>query len=152
MCGDWPPRISVGGALAVMSPSLPINKSLITGSSWQLFGRLLFKDVGGGSSMATHAIYVPDSPLWVEMIRVHLDNCVVKIHEAGDLTKPAAESPLWATLSLKPVEHVGIESVMYELERPVKTEVGDDGIIGRRVSIWLRESTESLSEGIVGFN
>lgn len=59
---------------------------------------------------------------------------------------------MWATLSLKPVEHTGTRAMIYELERPVKMEVGVDGIIGRRVSIWIQQSKEPLLEGIAGFN
>ncbi|KAI1754167.1 hypothetical protein F4782DRAFT_45258 [Xylaria castorea] len=152
MCGDHHPRNPLGGALAVLSPSPSTTKSSIRTSPWPLCGRFIFHDLRGGGSTATHAMYMPHSPLYVDPIRVDMETCLVKIHETGDLTKPATESPLWATLSLKPVECVGIQSMMYELERPVKMEVGVDGIIGRRVSIWIRQSTEPLSEGIAGFN
>ncbi|KAI0186953.1 hypothetical protein EV127DRAFT_437488 [Xylaria flabelliformis] len=153
MCGDHRPRNPLGGALAVLSPSPSATQNSIRTSLWPLCGRLIFHDLRGGGSTATHAMFMPHSPLlYADSIPVNMENCLVKIHETGDLTKPATESPLWATLSLKPVEHTGIQAMMYELERPVKMEVGDDGIIGRRVSIWIQQSTEPLSEGIAGFN
>ncbi|KAH8161014.1 hypothetical protein CIB48_g7237 [Xylaria polymorpha] len=152
MCGDHP-RNSLGGAVAVMSPFPSTTKTLIRTSPWPLCGRLIFQNLGGGGdSMATHAIYSPDSSLCADQIPVSTEDCLVKIHETGDLTIPATESPLWATLSLKTTGSNGLRSMMYELERPVKMEVGADGIIGRRVSIWVRQSTEPLAEGIAGFN
>ncbi|KAI0441719.1 hypothetical protein F4803DRAFT_522356 [Xylaria telfairii] len=151
MCGDHP-RTSLGGAVAVMSPSPSTTRSLISTSPWPLCGRLIFQSLGGGSSMATHAMYSPNSPLSATQVPISTNDCLVKIHETGDLTIPATESPLWATLSLKTTGSSGLQSMMYELERPVKMEVGADGIIGRRVSIWIRQSTEPLAEGIAGFN
>ena len=45
------------------------------------------------------------------------------------------------------------EAVKILPERPFKIEVGDDGIIGRRVSIWTQNGTVGpLAEGIVGYN
>ncbi|KAI0481867.1 hypothetical protein F4859DRAFT_476271 [Xylaria cf. heliscus] len=151
MCGDHPPRISLGGALAVLSPPPSTTNNSIITSRWPLCGRLIFHNLGGEDSMATHALYSADSPLNSHPLGT--EDCLVRIHETGDLTIPATDSPSWATLSLKPViGGSGSHSIMYELEKPVKVEVGPDGIIGRRVSIWTRQSMEPLSEGIAGFN
>jgi hypothetical protein len=75
--------------------------------------------------------------------------------ETGDLTRPATSSPLWSTFSLKPASEVGgvqVRSMEVELGRPMKIEVGSDGIIGRRVTIWTQGCVEPVAEGIIGYN
>ena len=38
------------------------------------------------------------------------------------------------------------------LSRELSLSVGDDGIIGRRVTVWLQNSENLIAEGVVGFN
>ncbi len=45
-----------------------------------------------------------------------------------------------------------IQAVEVELGRPMKIEVGVDGIIGRRVSVWTQKGAGPVAEGIVGYN
>jgi hypothetical protein len=58
MCRDHFLRESLGGALAVLNPSLPE----IGINSVPMAGRLVFHDRGKGSLMATHAMFTADSP------------------------------------------------------------------------------------------
>ncbi|KAI3336340.1 hypothetical protein HD806DRAFT_2305 [Xylariaceae sp. AK1471] len=150
MCGDHTQRESLGGALAVLSSSLP--KTGISPAF--MAGRLVFHDRGKGSSMATHAMFTADSsdapPSDIS------EPCLVRIHETGDLTRHATTSPLWCTFSLKPaVGTLGDGqkwSMEAELGQPMKVEVGSDGIIGRRVSVWTQQGAAPVAEGIIGFN
>ncbi|KAI1272040.1 hypothetical protein F5Y07DRAFT_403813 [Xylaria sp. FL0933] len=138
MCGDHNSRVSGGGALAVMGP--PSIRTSI--SPLPMAGRLLFHSRTEESSHATHAIFTVDSSTGLD--------------ETGDLTKPATTSPSWATFSLNPaigtVVGAKAPSLEVELGRPMKIEVGIDGIIGRRVSVWTQNGAGPLAEGIVGYN
>ncbi|KAI0535131.1 hypothetical protein GGR58DRAFT_23528 [Xylaria digitata] len=150
MCGDNHSRDSIGGALAVMSPSrfeagtLPVPMA----------GRLVFHNRKKESSLATHAIFTVDSSQEPQSKTV--EPLLVRIHETGDLTRPATTSPLWATFTLKPVVRVlGDDKAVamgVKLERSMKIEVGVDGIIGRRVSVWTQQGAGPVAEGIVGYN
>jgi hypothetical protein len=68
------------------------------------------------------------------------------------LTKPVADSGLFQQFTLPQVRGLveadaGVEMVLGE---SVSLEVGQDGIIGRRVSVT--RSGVLLADGIVGFN
>ncbi|GAW22988.1 hypothetical protein ANO14919_125350 [Xylariales sp. No.14919] len=150
MCGDNHSRDSIGGALAVMGPS-----QFITGTSpMPMAGRLVFHNKTKGSTLATHAMFTADSSR--ESQSGVVEPCLVRIHETGDLTRPATTSPLWATFSLKPILGAlrdGKAPIMeVVLERPMKIEVGGDGVIGRRVSVWTQQGAGPIAEGIVGYN
>ncbi|KAI1127619.1 hypothetical protein F5Y10DRAFT_242304 [Nemania abortiva] len=150
MCGDHDSRASLGGALAVLSPP-PFRTSP---SSMAMAGRLVFHCRETKGSMATHAIFTVDGSQKIN--QGTSEPCLVRIHETGDLTRPATTSPSWATFSLKPVvgaldDHTGW-SMEAKLEQPMKIEVGVDGVIGRRVSVWTRQGVEPVAEGIVGYN
>ncbi|KAI1114858.1 hypothetical protein F5Y14DRAFT_450715 [Nemania sp. NC0429] len=150
MCGDHQARESLGGALAVLSPP----PSQLGAPSMPMAGQLVFHNRKIEGAIATYATFTADSSC--ESRLATLDPCLVRIHETGDLTKPAVTSPSWTTFYLRPVVGVlGGEtrwSMEVELEEPVKIEVGDDGIIGRRVSLWTQQGTGPVSEGIVGYN
>ncbi|KAI0527728.1 hypothetical protein F5B22DRAFT_1062 [Xylaria bambusicola] len=146
MCGDHHSRDVAGGALAVMSPS-----PFTTTASIPMAGRLVFYNRTAENPIATHAMLTVDSsrPSTKESF-------LVRIHETGDLTKPASTSPSWASFTLQPVigestiddrTHAGLE-----LGQPFKIEVGSDGIIGRRVSVWTQKGVGPIAEGIVGYN
>ncbi|KAI3339043.1 hypothetical protein F4824DRAFT_69347 [Ustulina deusta] len=150
MCGDHHSRDSAGGALAVMRPS-PFR----TGTSpIPMPGRLVFHNRSKDGSLATHAIFTADSSCEFQSRTV--EPFLVTIHETGDLTRPATTSPSWATFSLTPVVGTSlgdkIQAVEVELGRPMKIEVGVDGIIGRRVSVWTQKGAGPVAEGIVGYN
>ncbi|KAI0201439.1 hypothetical protein F4808DRAFT_126733 [Astrocystis sublimbata] len=150
MCGDESSqRQSFGGALVVLS-SLPSTPGEET-SCWPQCGRLVFHNPETGGSLATHATPLDIDVADLKAAQNPLQSCLMKIHQTGDLSTPATESPLWTTVGLKALESSGSDTMMYELERPVKLDVGD-GMIGRRVSIWTRQGEELLSEGIAGHN
>ncbi|KAI1346589.1 hypothetical protein F5Y01DRAFT_297445 [Xylaria sp. FL0043] len=150
MCGGQNSRVSGGGALAVMGPpSIRTSTSPIP-----MAGRLLFHNRTDESSHATHAVFtVDESPGFGSRTS---ESFVIMIHETGDLTKPATTSPSWATFSLNPaigtVVGAKVPSLEVELGRPMKIEVGIDGIIGRRVSVWTQNGAGPIAEGIVGYN
>lgn len=73
---------------------------------------------------------------------------------SGDLTRNASECGLFRQFPLKtpPTSNDFVES---QLQGPLSLEVGGDGIIGRRVSVYSRLATgqdKIVAEGIVGFN
>ncbi|KAI0179912.1 hypothetical protein GGR52DRAFT_528985 [Hypoxylon sp. FL1284] len=147
MCGDHT-RQSYGGALAVLS--LPGNTRPIPSTT---AGRLVFHDCGKGSSTATHVTFTPDQDCTARSA----DSWVVAIHETGDLTKSAIISPFLHKFSMAqnhaaPHDDRQARSVEVPLTYPVKIEVGSDGIIGRRVSLWSHQDADPIAEGIIGYN
>ncbi|KAI1194738.1 hypothetical protein F5X97DRAFT_264605 [Nemania serpens] len=150
MCGDNHSRKSIGGALAVLSPP----PSQLGTCSVPMAGQLVFHNRKVEGTIATYASFTADSSCEARLTT--MDSCLVRIHETGDLTRPATTSPSWTTFYSKPViEVLGGEakwSMEVELEQPMKIEVGGDGIIGRRVSVWTHQGTGPVSEGIVGYN
>lgn len=151
MCGDHHSRDSLGGALAVLNPC-PLHTGA---SSMRMTGRLVFQNREKENPMATHAIFMADLS-HVSSYTNTVESCLVRIHETGDLTKPVIASPSWAAFSLRTaVRTPGDDETRWaevELERPLKMEVGVDGIIGRRVSIWTERGAGPVAEGIVGYN
>ncbi|KAI1422814.1 hypothetical protein F5Y12DRAFT_760719 [Xylaria sp. FL1777] len=150
MCGDHDSRSSAGGALAVLRPP-PFRTS---SSPIPMAGRLIFHNRNKENPLATHAVFTADSSC--EFQSRAAEPLLVTIHETGDLTRPATTSPSWATFSLKLVVGALVSgktpSVEVELGRPMRIEVGIDGIIGRRVSVWTQRGTGPIAEGIVGYN
>ncbi|KAK1835868.1 hypothetical protein QBC39DRAFT_339820 [Podospora conica] len=91
------------------------------------------------SSLATHVQYSSTDGVGLR------DDVLVSIHVTGDLTKPVAECGLFHQFSLSRRSRSEIV-----LEDHLTLDVGDDGIIGRRVSM-IRDG-ELVADGIVGFN
>ncbi|AEO56668.1 hypothetical protein MYCTH_2301829 [Thermothelomyces thermophilus ATCC 42464] len=139
MCGPETPSATprVGARVDLSSP---------TGRG--SLGNLLFLNPSSPSS--THATHVrfhqrkeEPSPLGD---RGDCDDVLVSIHMTGDLTKPLAESGLMRQFTLRGHS----EGAEMPLGAAVSLQVGQDGIIGRRVSV--RRGHELLADGIVGFN
>jgi len=91
------------------------------------------------------------SAFWFSFPGVFIANMVSL---TGDLTKPVAESGLFQQFTLLGSRGRGEvgrdEGVEMALGESVSLEVGQDGIIGRRVSVTRRGVL--LADGIVGFN
>ncbi|KAI1144414.1 hypothetical protein F5Y05DRAFT_364611 [Hypoxylon sp. FL0543] len=151
MCGDHS-RQSCGGALAVLSPPLRSSRFMPPATA----GRLTFHDSGEGGSVATHVTFTPSENSPSNSL-VGLDSYVVGIHQTGDLTKSAIISPFLYKFSMaqgRPTSHNdGQErSIEVPLSHPMKIEVGGDGIIGRRVTLWSQHDMDPIAEGIIGYN
>ncbi|KAI0379569.1 hypothetical protein F5Y04DRAFT_259383 [Hypomontagnella monticulosa] len=151
MCGDHSRR-SYGGALAVLSS--PLRSSGLMPPA--IAGRLTFHDCGKGSTVATHVTYTPDQDSASDIIP-NLESYVVGIHDTGDLTKSAIISPFLHKFSIgqpsSTTEGDGhIRPVEVPLSHPMKIEVGGDGIIGRRVTLWSQHAVDPIAEGIIGYN
>lgn len=146
MCGPNG-RETHGGALAVLSlPTRSTRTSPPTSA-----GKLVFHDCKKGSSIATHVKFTPDESL------SNVDSLVVAIHETGDLTKSAIISPFLHKFSMAQghpasQDEAQNRKVEVPLPYPIKIEVGNDGIIGRRVSLWSQHATDPIAEGIIGYN
>ncbi|KAI1404465.1 hypothetical protein F4819DRAFT_124884 [Hypoxylon fuscum] len=151
MCGNHS-RQSYGGALAVLSPPMRNSRSMPPAMA----GRLTFHDCGKGSSTATHVTFTPDESNIGNSLD-NVDSCVVAIHETGDLTKSAIISPFLHKFSMarnrpsSPDDQQG-QSIEVSLNHPMKIEVGGDGIIGRRVTLWSQHAVDPIAEGIIGYN
>ncbi|GAB0134687.1 hypothetical protein EsDP_00003048 [Epichloe bromicola] len=148
MCGPEVTSRPRGGALAALSA--PRNDSLCHLS---LQGDLAFHTPGQpGSAEATHARFTPSERGGLTLGDV--DSLRVIIHLTGDMTKAAGDCGLFRQFTI--ANAVPSSSyVELPLDSPLSLEVGDGGIIGRRVSI--SSTTDSgpevlLAEGIVGFN
>ncbi|KAF4451137.1 hypothetical protein F53441_5836 [Fusarium austroafricanum] len=142
MCGPENTNRPRGGALAALNP--PINSV-----SSNICGDLAFHTPGcPSSSSATHARLTPNE----ECSMKGFSDLHVVIH--GDLTRSASECGLFRQFSLQtpPTSHDFVE---LPLQGPLSLEVGGDGIIGRRVSVYSRLASgqdKIIAEGIVGFN
>ena len=69
----------------------------------------------------------------------------------GDLTKPLSDSGLMQQFTLsKSHGSTDSDETTMPLASALSLNVGNDGIIGRRVS--MRRGNELLADGIVGFN
>ncbi|KAJ4165805.1 hypothetical protein LMH87_007420 [Akanthomyces muscarius] len=117
-------------------------------------GDLTFHTPGQPDSMeATHARLAFD-----DQIEASLSSDLnVIIHTGGDLTKNASDCGLFRQLRLS-ARDTAAGGAFWEwpLPQSLSLQVGSDGIIGRRVSVYADEGRESdgavLAEGIVGFN
>ncbi|KAI0016298.1 hypothetical protein F4780DRAFT_696896 [Xylariomycetidae sp. FL0641] len=140
MCGnDINPRQSLGGALAVLT-SLQ-DKSEIP----VMFGRLEFHH----QNDTTYATLTGDDGSIHPGVKP-IPGYRIGIHETGDLTQPARLSPYLYEFDMK----TGTQDPSYHtpLTRPMKIEVGGDGIIGRRVSLFRANLNAPVAEGIIGYN
>ncbi|KAK3906402.1 hypothetical protein C8A05DRAFT_29762 [Staphylotrichum tortipilum] len=110
-------------------------------------GNLLFLNPSSPTSRhATHVRFCQSTPTTC------LDSSVlVSIHMTGDLTKPLADSGLMREFTLCGGGSGGEDGVDMALGgKALELGVGDEGIIGRRVS--MRLGGEVVADGIVGFN
>ncbi|KAF5520239.1 hypothetical protein CGCA056_v008892 [Colletotrichum aenigma] len=149
MCGPDTCTKPRGGALAVLNQ--PFCQPSSPTSLCKLRGDLSFHTPGKPSSpFATHARITSggdhDLPT--------LSDVVVVIHKSGDLSKRPQDCGLFQQLAFSNASVLEDGSTLeLALNEPISLQVGDDGIIGRRVSIFPRaEMDNAVAEGIVGFN
>ncbi|KAL2195163.1 hypothetical protein P885DRAFT_79603 [Corynascus similis CBS 632.67] len=113
-------------------------------------GNLLFLNPSSpASSHATHVRFhrPSKSSLLGGGQDIYSDSGIlVSIHVTGDLTKPLADAGLMQQFTL----HGHGEGVETPLGAALSLQAGNEGIIGRRVSV--RQGDELLADGIVGFN
>ncbi|KAL7627207.1 hypothetical protein AAE478_003983 [Parahypoxylon ruwenzoriense] len=154
MCGSHS-RQSYGGALAVLTRPQRRYRPV----SVAMAGSLTFHDRGNGGSTATHVTYTPGVNATNSLDGI--DACVVVIHllvsETGDLTTSAIISPVLCRFSMAqghriPSENQQERSIEVPLTNPMRIEVGGEGIIGRRVTLWLEQGSNPVAEGIIGYN
>ncbi|KAH6975336.1 hypothetical protein BKA56DRAFT_88013 [Ilyonectria sp. MPI-CAGE-AT-0026] len=148
MCGPENTNRPRGGALVALNP--PIANVSPPGN---VCGDLAFHTPGSpGSATATHARLTPNEACDMK----GLSDLYVVIHSSGDLTRSAWDCGLFRQFAL-PSATVTYDDEFVELplDKPLSLEVGNEGIIGRRVSLYSRPSTGRdvvVAEGIVGFN
>ncbi|KAF4786101.1 hypothetical protein HER10_EVM0013394 [Colletotrichum scovillei] len=149
MCGPDTCTKPRGGALAVLNQ--PCSQHSPTTPKQRLRGDLAFHTPGQpGCSFATHARITGG-----EGCDLHsLSEMVVVIHQSGDLTRRLEDCGLFERFAFSGASILENGSILeLALERPVSLEVGDDGIIGRRVSVFPGTGMDhACAEGIVGFN
>lgn len=80
--------------------------------------------------------------------------CYLCNSKSGDLSKRPQDCGLFQQLAFTNASVLEDGSTLeLALNEPISLQVGDDGIIGRRVSIFPRaEMDNAVAEGIVGFN
>ncbi|KAF5025111.1 hypothetical protein F66182_2812 [Fusarium sp. NRRL 66182] len=148
MCGPENTNRPRGGALATLNPPIDSISSLSS-----ICGDLAFHTPGRPASPhATHARLTPSEECSIK----GLSDLYVVIHSSGDMTRDASECGLFRQFSLQTRPTCRQEDfVERPLQGPLSLEVGGDGIIGRRVSVYSRLGSGQdriVAEGIVGFN
>ncbi|KAF9872115.1 hypothetical protein CkaCkLH20_10452 [Colletotrichum karsti] len=150
MCGPDTCTKPRGGALAVLNQPPCQTDSPTSTSLHTLQGDLAFHTPGKPSSpFATHARITGGAqglPSLADM--------VVVIHKSGDLTRRPEDCGLFHRFAFSDASVLEDGSTLeLALQKPISLQVGDDGIIGRRVSVFSgTEMNSALAEGIVGFN
>ncbi|GAB1314768.1 hypothetical protein MFIFM68171_04978 [Madurella fahalii] len=115
-------------------------------------GNLLFLNPSApSSSQATHVrFHQPCQANHSSGINI-AEQILVSIHLTGDLTKPISDSGLMQQFTLCRGRDIdNTEGFEVPLDKALSLSVGQDGIIGRRVS--MTRGSELLADGIVGFN
>ncbi|PKS12424.1 hypothetical protein jhhlp_000630 [Lomentospora prolificans] len=142
MCGHEITPKPRGGALAALNR--PIHHDGLA-----VQGDLIFHSPGSPKSMtATHMRLTPSTST-----NDYFQNYVIVIHEMGDLSRGVGECGHFCEFPLQ--SPPGTPEIDVALSRPVSLEVSNDGIIGRRVSLYSASPTTSrqlVAEGIIGFN
>ncbi|ATY64252.1 hypothetical protein A9K55_003832 [Cordyceps militaris] len=134
-----------GGALVALNPPPGIIAPAMTGD-------LTFHTPGQpDSTEATHARLSFDG-VCGPPCALH-----VVIHAGGDLTKSASDCGLFRQLRLSARSSSEAWEEGCPLDTALSLQVGADGIIGRRVSVYGEEADGRsgrvvLAEGIVGYN
>ncbi|KAL7929875.1 hypothetical protein V8C35DRAFT_284019 [Trichoderma chlorosporum] len=145
MCGPEITNKPRGGALAALSS--PDNAGLLG----TICGDLAFHTPGRPeSNEATHARLTPDAAYDARA----LSNLHVVIHSSGDLTRKTEDCGTFQQFQF-PTTTESFDKAFIELplDKPLSLEVGNEGIIGRRVSLYSHSApSQVVAEGIVGFN
>ncbi|KAK4119195.1 hypothetical protein N657DRAFT_650467 [Parathielavia appendiculata] len=138
MCGEQTPSVAprIGARVDFFSPSPQGHLPL---------GNLLFLNPTSPSSChATHVRFQhANHPALDEPI-------LVSIHTTGDLTEPLGDAGVMKQFTLRHTPYNITQGVDMPLGAALSLNVGNNGIIGRRVS--MRRGEEVLADGIVGFN
>ncbi|KAK3937725.1 hypothetical protein QBC46DRAFT_392037 [Diplogelasinospora grovesii] len=109
-------------------------------------GNLVFLDPSiPDSALATHVRFTPRVGATMD------DRVLVSIHLTGDLTKPIEDCGLLQRFTLPSAgQSKNDEGIEMALDKSLMLGVGQDGIIGRRVS--MARQGRLLADGIIGFN
>ncbi|KAL7784621.1 hypothetical protein V8C37DRAFT_395476 [Trichoderma ceciliae] len=145
MCGPEMINRPRGGALAALSSPNDADRLGI------ICGDLAFHTPGRPeSNEATHARLTPDAPYDSET----LSDLRVVIHSSGDLTRRTEDCGTFQQFQFSATpDSFNKAFIELPLDKPLSLEVGNEGIIGRRVSLYSRSApSKVLAEGIVGFN
>ncbi|PNP40067.1 hypothetical protein TGAM01_v210264 [Trichoderma gamsii] len=145
MCGPEFTNKPRGGALAALSS--PIDADRLR----SLCADLAFHTPGHPeSNEATHARLTPDA----EYDSSILSDLHIVIHSSGDLSRKPEECGTFQQFRFPAAPNsCNTSFIELPLDKPLSLEVGNDGIIGRRVSLYSRSvPTRLVAEGIVGFN
>ncbi|KAK1995982.1 hypothetical protein LX36DRAFT_682688 [Colletotrichum falcatum] len=149
MCGPDTCTKPRGGALAVLNH--PLGQPGAAATCPRLRGDLAFHTPGKPSSpFATHARITGGNDCDLQS----LADMVVVIHESGDLTRRPEDCGFFHRIAFSGASLFENGSAAeLALQRPISLQVGDDGIIGRRVSVFSgSETQDACAEGIIGFN
>ena len=162
MCGPENTNRPRGGALVALNAPVSSSKEFLCGD-------LAFHVPGQpGSTDATHARLTPsetcdmsgliDPYIVIQYVLNRSDSISLLIcfSSSGDLTRDPCECGVFRRFAFPVAREVcNREYVEFALPRPLSLEVGNDGIIGRRVSLYSRPTIGRdvvVAEGIVGFN
>ncbi|KAK8034496.1 hypothetical protein PG993_009491 [Apiospora rasikravindrae] len=148
MCGNNS-RPSYGGAIAILNPLERIPGGLPSPET-AVSGRLLFHSARD-DTLATDATFVHDEDAGCGGEALY----TIGIHKLGDLTTSALVSPFIHKFNLGGKDsdcNTEPRALSASLSHPLRIEVGHEGIIGRRVTVWKQGGASPLAEGIIGYN
>ncbi|KAK7966626.1 uncharacterized protein PG986_000903 [Apiospora aurea] len=148
MCGNNS-RPSYGGAIAILNPPERVSGGLPS-PEMSVSGRLLFHSARD-DTLATDATFMHDENAGCGGGALY----TIGIHKLGDLTTSALVSPFIHKFSLEgkdPDCDARPRTMSASLSHPLRIEVGHEGIIGRRVTVWKQGGVSPLAEGIIGYN
>ncbi|KAI1268716.1 hypothetical protein F5Y18DRAFT_240637 [Xylariaceae sp. FL1019] len=159
MCGPSIHRPALGGAVAML-------KSPSSVSGLPLTGQLLFRSLESQGPTSPGLRSTRGSLRFDAMDDASPAQraSYLFIHASGDLTVPVSEAQVWTKCNLargvcnteetRPgvFDRRQYWSIEFERNHTAKIEVGNDGLIGRRVSVWTDRGQSPVAEGIIGWN
>ncbi|RII17555.1 hypothetical protein CUC08_Gglean002395 [Alternaria sp. MG1] len=138
MCNGSSNRVSQGGSIAVMRPTSHLARTHSEQEIFLLFTNPLSKS---GTSVECQGLdnVIQQNSHWLV------------IHRDGDLSAPQPQSIADSLYSFEIGSPLG---GMMHLPEKLHLGVGDNGIIGRRVSVMTGSTQQplTLAEGVVGWN
>ncbi|KAF1975466.1 hypothetical protein BU23DRAFT_579110 [Bimuria novae-zelandiae CBS 107.79] len=146
MCNESSTRVSQGGSIAVLRPTREMRETSPTAQDNEM--RLLFSNEGrallgnAGTQVKLHG--------WEYTSGIYPKKSWVVIHRDGDLSASEARP----TIPFFSFDLNGNHAATMELPQTLDLGVGDNGIIGRRVSVMTgsRRRPMTIAEGIIGWN
>lgn len=149
MCNGSSTRVSQGGALAILR-----SPERAPGTDY----RVTLQQTDDVEGRLTGNILPPQENSNNTSSYQDLKACWLEIHRDGDLIPSLTRDAIPALYRLELnslVRRNGSQraaSATLDSDQPIRLTVGDDGVIGRRMSIVDGRSGSKIAEGVIGWN